>query len=289
MYKLRDFLQSVIGVDAEGIPSDEIYCAENGLERTFYTNRMQDSLSAYTYTLVERGSLSLIYNGRLLTLGRGDLYIYSPGFQVTIVSGSDDYRCICLMADEGLTLQMPTVRDIIRSTCLPIAEWGQPVVRIPEEAFDGLRRRMLEVMDYQSSAHRFRAQALHTLYTLFLLDLTDIRTAAGPHHGERTAELFVSFMRLLPKHFAEHHDIGFYAALLCITPTHLSRIVRQVTGRTVMAYINQMLTMEAAFLLQATDLPVAAIAKRLHFADQASFSKFFTRMKGMSPKSFRKG
>ena len=289
MYTLRDFFQSVLGADATDILSDEICCTETDTEMTFYTNRMQDSLAAYTYTLVEQGSLDLIYNGRTLTLERGDLYIYSPGFQVAIVSGSQDYRGICLMADEGMTLQMPTIRDIIRTAYLPIAEWGQPVVRVPQDSLDRLRRRMYEVISYQASHHRFRAEALRTLYTLVLLDLTDIQErVTGTHlHGERTAELFIGFMRLLPQHFAEHHDIPFYAAQLCITPTHLSRIVSQITGRTVVDYISQMLLMEATWLLQTTDLSMSAIAERLHFADQSSFSKFFIRLKGLTPREFR--
>ena len=66
-------------------------------------------------------------------------------------------------------------------------------------------------------------------------------------------------------------------------------MVRQVTGRTVVDYINQMLLMEASFLLQTSRLSITQIADRLHFADTPSFSKFFHRMKGVSPKEFRKG
>ena len=252
---------------------------------------MSDPLAAYTYTLVERGWIKLIYNGRLLTLERGDLYIYSPGFQVTIISGSDDYQGICLMADESMTLQMPTIRNIILTAYLPLAEWRQPVVHVPEGYSEILRHRMQEIIDYQQSNHRFRNESLRTLYTLFVLDLTDIQErAVGSHkHGERTTEIFVSFMRLLPLHFVEHHDIAFYASELCITTTHLSRVVRQITGRTVIDYINQMLMMEATWLLQSTNLSIAAVAERLHFADQSSFSKFFSRQKGMSPRKYRDG
>jgi len=74
-----------------------------------------------------------------------------------------------------------------------------------------------------------------------------------------------------------------------ITPVYLSRVVRQVTGPTVVDYINQMLLMEASFLLQTSPLSITQIADRLHFADTPSFSKFFSRLKGMSPKEYRKG
>ena len=289
MYRLRDFFISVFGTDPKDIPSDELACTETNRESTFYTNKMQDSLAAYSYTLVEQGWLNLKYNNRPIRLERGDLYIYSPGFQVTIENGSEDYHAICLMADEGMTQEMPAIRNIIRTAYLPIAEWGQPVIRIAEPYFDRLWNRMQEIIDYQQSSHRFRGEALRTLYTLFLLDLTDIqeRVVGTDKYSERTTELFVCFMGLLPKHFVEHHDIGFYASELCVTTTHLSRVVRQITGRTVMDYINQMLLMEALWLLQSTDLNIAEIAERLYFADQSSFGKFFHRLKGVSPRSYR--
>ena len=63
--------------------------------------------------------------------------------------------------------------------------------------------------------------------------------------------------------------------------------MRQATGRTVVNYINQYLLMEASFLLRTTDLTIAQIADRLHFADSASFSRFFTRLKGTTPRSYR--
>jgi len=91
----------------------------------------------------------------------------------------------------------------------------------------------------------------------------------------------------LPKHFAEHHDIKFYAESLCITPVYLSRVIKQVSGRTVVDYINQMLLMEASWLLNSTHETTIQIADRLHFASQASFCRFFKRMKGVAPITYR--
>ena len=41
------------------------------------------------------------------------------------------------------------------------------------------------------------------------------------------------------------------------------------------------------FLLHTTHLSVAQVADCLHFADSASFVKFFLRVKGLTPRSFR--
>lgn len=290
MYKLRDFLQSVVGLSSEDVSSEALFCSETNTEMTFLTNQMQESIASYSYTLVKKGWLSLIYNGRELTLRPGHLYIYSPGFQVTILSGSEDYHAICLIADENMTLKSPVIWNIIPTAYQPISELGQPVVQLNEIQAEHLWNRMQEIITYLGSNHRFLDESLRTLYTLFLLDLRDMMEDSIGYHqySERTTGLFINFIRLLPRHFVNHHDIGFYADELHITTTHLSRIVRQMTGRTVVDHINQMLLMEASFLLQTTDLSLAAIAQRLNFANQSSFSKFFTRMKGVNPKHFRR-
>ncbi|MBR4337247.1 MAG: AraC family transcriptional regulator [Bacteroidaceae bacterium] len=83
--------------------------------------------------------------------------------------------------------------------------------------------------------------------------------------------------------------MGFYASQLCITPRYLSQIVREVSGRTVVDYINQMLLTEASYMLLQTFLPIVQIAERLHFSETASFTRFFTRMKGINPREYRKG
>lgn len=290
MYRLREFLQNIVGIPAEVVSSDYIYCSETDAEKTLLTNQMKASLAAYSYTLVRQGWLSLVYNGKEITLQQGDVYIYSPGFQVTILGASENYKAMCLIADDQMTLESPAIWNMIRTAYYPIAEFGQPVVHLNETQAAHMLNRMQEIESYLGSNHRFLKESLQMLHTLFVLDLRNImeQTIRHPQYGERTTDLFVRFIRLLPQHFAEHHNIGFYAGELCVTTTHLSRIVRQMTGRTVVDYINQMLLMEASWLLQKSNLPIAVVAERLHFADQSSFSKFFTRMKGVSPKTYRR-
>ena len=291
MYKLSDFLTSVLGMSHEQMPSDELYCSESNTRLTFFTNQMQETLAGYSYTLVHDGWLQLLYNDCMLVLKQGDLLIYSPGVQIRIINGSKNYHSVCLMIDEQAALEIPAVRNVVHTAYQPIAELGRPVIHLDEQQAAHFWQHMLEIVRYQHSNHRYLREALRTLFTQFSLDLMDVMAQnIGPGQAsERTTEQFIAFMRLLNQHFLEHHDIGFYADRLHITTIHLSRIVRQVTGRTVVGYINQMLLMEASWLLQTTDLSISAIAERLHFSDQSSFGRFFTRMKGVSPNTYRMG
>ena len=54
-------------------------------------------------------------------------------------------------------------------------------------------------------------------------------------------------------------------------------------------FLNQSLAAEASLRLKTTNRTITQLADDFHFSDQAAFTKFFTRMKGMSPKEYRKG
>ena len=210
---------------------------------------------------------------------------------MTIVSASNDYRGICLLADEHVTIESPTVHDLVHIAYAPLVQLHEPKLKLSHEDAVRLGNKMREIRDYLHSDHIYKENILQMLYAVFLLDLQDAQEKAIVLRSvaQRVEEIFIGFLRLLPLHFAEHHDIPFYADQLHISPVYLSRVVRQVTGRTVVDYINQMLLMEASFLLQTSQLSITQIADHLHFADTPSFSKFFSRLNGMSPKEYRKG
>lgn len=274
------------------IPIEEwdgkFYCDETNRDITFLANRTQGFMAAYTFTLVTQGWLTIVYNGRRLTLVADDIYFYSPGMPVTIEDASADYSGICLLVDEHTTIELPTVRDLVKISYTPIVQLHEPKLSLPHPTALQLEQRLREIISYLHSAHIYRQEVLRLLYAVFLLDLQNAQQASRQcHASQRVEELFMSFIRILPLHFAAHHDIAFYASQLNISPVYLSRVVRQVSGRTVMDYINQMLLMEASFLLRTSQLSIAQIADRLNFADTPSFSKFFSRHKGLSPREYR--
>ena len=213
-----------------------------------------------------------------------------PGTACTIVSGTDDYRSICLLADENLTLSSPIVRLMTHATYFSIMILDEHKLALSPTDAHHLVGIMRQILNYQQKPHQFKRDVLNTLYTLFLLDLMDIqeRSIRQGRYSERIEQLFTDFIQLAHQHFIEHRNLAFYADRLHITPIYLSRVVKSITGDTVVAYLNRLLLMEATYQLQTTEASINQIAENLHFADQASFSKFFRRMRGMGPKEFRK-
>jgi AraC-like DNA-binding protein len=291
MYTLKEWWNISIGEDPVKDWDGKVYCTPSNAEMTMQTNLTQGFLSCYTFTLVTEGWLTMNYNGIEIHLTKGDLYIYSPGLSVTILSISQDYRSYCLMVDEHTTLETPSIRDMVSMAYLPIVQLSEPKLSLPQETAALLESRMREIINYLHSDNTYKQQVLRMLYAIFLLDLQNAqdRIIVHRHVPQRIEEIFIGFNRLLPLHFVEHHDIGFYADRLHITSDYLSRVVKRVTGRTVLDYLNQMLLMEASFLLRTSKLSIAQIGQRLNFADAPSFTKFFSRLKGMTPKEYREG
>ena len=292
MYTLKEYLPIFVGEDLpEKGRDDGMYCFETDGVKILRTNLMHGFVSCFAFMVVEKGWMTIHYNGRDLTLHPNDLYTYSPGFPVTVIATSDDFHGYCLMADEHVTIEAPSVRDLLHLAYLPIVQLHEPKQTLASDAALHLVMKMREIIGYLHSDHIYKGEVLRMLYAIFLLDLQNAQNRAIVHRQtpQRVEEIFMGFIRLLPRHFAQHHDIPFYAERLHISPVYLSRVVRQVTGRTVVDYINQMLLMEASYLLQTSQLSITQIADRLHFADTPSFSKFFLRLNGMSPKEYRKG
>lgn len=110
----------------------------------------------------------------------------------------------------------------------------------------------------------------------------DTKPRERPH---RLAELFAERMEA---QFRTGKGVADYAAQLQITPTHLSRVCRDASGRPALALLNERIMYEARRLLLETDLPAREIAEQLGFSSAAYFTRAFSQATGRTPSAFRK-
>lgn len=100
--------------------------------------------------------------------------------------------------------------------------------------------------------------------------------------------LLQKFVQLVNNFYIEKRTIEDYAALLNVTPNHLSQSVKSASNKNALSFINDRLLAEAKSLIQFTNFDIAEIAYQLNFSDPANFGKFFKKHTELTPLEYRK-
>jgi len=74
---------------------------------------------------------------------------------------------------------------------------------------------------------------------------------------------------------------------LHVNPNYLNSIIKQLTGKTASAHIQEKLVLEAKAFLANTDFQVTDIADKLGFENTPYFNRFFKKNTGLSPSAYR--
>lgn len=94
-------------------------------------------------------------------------------------------------------------------------------------------------------------------------------------------------MRYLEARVDGNIQVSELAALVDMSPSHLSALFRQATGSGPAAFHTSLRMSHARNLLDTTSLSVREIAAAVGYADPLYFSRHFRRLHGLNPTSYR--
>ena len=195
-------------------------------------------------------------------------------------------KAVCLVLSRRATKGLiPDRNDMIafyqsvrENPVVPFAGDYQPTVNL---FIASLR----EVLRHDDNPNRLGA--VQNLTRAFFLSMPQLKKASHVPQSHRD-ELMFNFLQELRQHFRAERTIAFYADRLCLSSKHLSKVVKQASGRTVHDWIDEYVTTEAKALLRSTDMTVSQVADALGFASQPLFTKFFRRATGLNPSKVRR-
>ena len=101
--------------------------------------------------------------------------------------------------------------------------------------------------------------------------------------------LFERFMSLVSEFHTSERGMAFYAQRLGMTPKYLSRLIKEVSGRSAPDWIDSFVIQEAKSMLKYTDESIKEIVYKLNFVNASVFYKFFKAQTGMTPSEYRNG
>jgi AraC-like DNA-binding protein len=140
----------------------------------------------------------------------------------------------------------------------------------------------------ESQYHREIIRNLISAYVYETAMIYQVRGMSFPDRVGKEADLNNRFRALVTQYAEREHHLSFYADALFVTPKYLIQAIKRVTGRTPGELIDEALMVTARVSLRSYGMSIESIAEKLHFADTASFSRFFKKHEGVSPLAFRK-
>lgn len=289
MPNLNEISQTHLNILEYETWNNKLTCALTNKQLAMLSNELTGALNWYSFTLVTEGHIILDNGAGEMIFTPNEMFVFYPGSPIYIHEASEDYKGICLICDQQMALDTQAFRNLIKASIIPISNYGNSKVTLTHDDATRLLSLMLLIRQYIMQPLQLKGEILEHLYSVFINDLISIQAFEKTRLSisRQSEEIFISFYTLLTRNYLEHRDLKFYADRLFITTTYLSRIVKQITGKTVMDCINELLAMEATRLLKSTAMTVEQIADQLHFASSASLDKFYKRLRGTTPLTVR--
>ena len=117
--------------------------------------------------------------------------------------------------------------------------------------------------------------------------LSGLAESQTHHTISRKTRQLEKFRSLIDRDFRKQHSLQIYANEIGVTVGHLSRLCREVLGRSSLEVINARILQEAERELVYTSVSIQQLAHELGFDDDAYFARFFKKHTGVSPKAYR--
>ena len=251
----------------------------------------------YLTVLCTEGSLGVDLNLKSFNLEKDSLFVYEPSNILRFYRSeqASDSPVRLRLSAISMEFIQEVENDIARlysssvavheDPCLSFS--GQDVVTVNKfyELTESLVR--TDIPGCKEALHSLVA-AVMFFFQSFWMRKRQERKGDYPTHSPKVREKVDEFIRLVTEHHMTEHYLAFYAEKLGITPKYLSKLVRDVTGRSAPDWIDSFLVLEAKNMLKYSDMAIKEIVYEMHFPDQSSFYKFFKLHTGMIPSDYRK-
>lgn len=248
-------------------------------------------LDVLTVGLCLQGNGLVNINLRENTLINGRMMVALPNQIVECRRFSADFKGIFFAISKNLLDTLPKVSNVLSLFFYlkdyPCFDLTQREEEIVTEYHTFISKRLSHKADL------YRHEVMIGMMQGFFFELCNIFYKHTPgSDGEviiktRKEEVFEEFYEVLMESYQSERSVSYYAQRLCMTPKLLSNMVKDVSGKTVGDWVEELVILEAKALLNSTNLHLLEIADRLNFINQSKFGRYFKNITGISPKEYR--
>jgi AraC family transcriptional activator of pobA len=159
--------------------------------------------------------------------------------------------------------------------------WGNPLIGLNPQTAQFVLHLFQRLLFEYTGLNNPDIIQLYLVTLLSEIKQSYIPLSDNNHLMSRFKELIFSKIKSL-------HQVSDYAALLNITPNHLNKTIKTLTGKSPTKWIDEAIVLEAKVLLVQSELSISEIANEVGVEDPSYFTRLFKKYEGMPPSDFRK-
>ena len=261
---------------------------------TITANDIQTERQRQKFTIVmlcTHGEALIELNMERLRAHAGSRLCYTHVMELHQVEVSPDFEAIALVMNDQFSLESVVGVE---------TELLQSLVSTPVRHIDDHKRWQLLLNLFDSlriygsmDVGKFRHEIPRSIFRSIVIILGENEPAhssiAPVKGGYSMADTyFRNFINLINDNVRREHEVAFYAQKLCITPKYLNEICKLKSGHKAKEIISSILVNYIKRELMYTDKSMKQLAAEFNFADQSSLGKFFRKLTGQSPLTFKR-
>lgn len=262
--------------------------------KSFHINKLEDFRPFFHFPLAphRKEVIDIIYitKGKskrskglnTYEFGANDLFVL-PAYQLTSHDEMSDevegyflhFDPVDFTKEVGLRLDYPILNF-----------FNNPIVHVPTDLKSNFLNIFQRLDMLYSGANDVDLALVMQYINLLFIEISKL--AVAPEPATRSSQFIVQkYKEALSELIYTKQRVADYAEYLHITPNHLNKCVKQITGQSAQDMLIEMLVLEAKSLLKYSDLPVGEIAQKLLNQSPSNFSRFFKSQTGLSPKEYQ--
>lgn len=173
------------------------------------------------------------------------------------------------------------------------------ITQLPEDVLllrikDGKQQAELnQVLDQLSTEMRDHSTgwfaAARSYSALIAIQLERLQASCAVRSGiiGSSQRIVEGYTALIEERLHDGLTVADFAQMLGITPTHLTRVCREVTDKTASNLLHERVIAEARRMLEDSEVPIRQIAQDLGFGSAAYFTRAFGQRTGLTPSTAR--
>lgn len=245
-------------------------------------------IDGIAFMICTKGTRKVKINGKVYEIRRKTLITTLPGFVCETIESGNDYfiEYLFFSTDFAYELNLPIDIDLIEKVTL------HPVIKLTKMQFDCLLDFVRFIAKhYKRENHTFREQLAKNLLKSFITEFSNIYSNIVEHKTNATgrkAEIFKRFCKLLKEYIMRERTVLFYADKICVSPKHLSQIVKDVSGKPIKDWINGLTISIIKSKLKTSEMSISQISEELNFPNSSFMGHYFKKHTGITPSEYRR-